>query len=206
MIAGLILAAGLSKRFGSDKRQALGPDGRSLLAACVATFAEAFDRLGVVIPPGDDFGQWICRRSRAAHIVNPHPSQGQGRSLACGAAWLAAQPDVEGVVIGLADMPMVNASTVQQLRDLLLRTGRPVVATYHGELGHPRGLPREWFGPLTGLTGDAGARDLVDWSRAESLESDDAGVVSDVDTPEQLRRLYNLHGGRASARSFAHHR
>ena len=95
---------------------------------------------------------------------------------------------LDGVLIGLADMPMVSLSTLQALQEALLASDRPVVPVCQGTFGQPRGLPARFLPSLTSLKGDEGARHLLDWrSEALALVVEDPGVIHDVDRPEDLR-------------------
>lgn len=188
-VAGLILAAGQASRFGSDKRQAILPDGRTMLEAVLTRYAEVFDTLWLVIPPDDAFGKSLADMHGAYAIVNAQADLGMGHSLACGAQALMSQADVSGVVVGLADMPAVASQTLQDLKHTLMGRGQPVVPVYQGKLGQPRGLPRAWFEALSKLSGDQGARHLLDWRQALAVHVNDPGVLQDADTPEDLARL-----------------
>lgn len=207
----LVLAAGASSRFGSDKRQALLPDGRSLLEAVVATHREVFDEVWVLTRPGsageaDGFAQAVCDAQGARCVSCAGAALGQGHTLAAGLRMLLALPcgaasaaPVAGALVALADMPWVCADTLQRLRERFEATGRIVVPRCGGALGHPRLLPRAVWpallgdvvpapaqGPV-GLRGDRGAQAMLDWSAAEQVEVDDPGVLRDADTPADLR-------------------
>lgn len=188
-VAGLILAAGQASRFGSDKRQAILPDGRTMLEAVLARYAEVFDTLWLVTPPDDAFGSQLADMHGAYLVVNAQPDLGMGHSLACGAQALLPHADISGVVVGLADMPCVASQTLQDLKHTLMGRGQPTVPVYQGKLGQPRGLPRGWFEALSQLTGDQGARQLLDWRLAVAVHVNDPGVLQDADTPEDLARL-----------------
>jgi molybdenum cofactor cytidylyltransferase len=168
-IAGLILAAGQSTRFGSDKRQALLPDGRCMLEAVITCYRQVFDSVELV--------------------VNEQADLGMGHSLACGAQALLAHEELSGVVIGLADMPAVSPATLMDVSQTLAGRMQPVVPVYQGHLGQPRGLPRKWFDALSRLIGDQGARQLLDWRQAVPVHVNDPGILQDVDTPQDMDRL-----------------
>ncbi|RZI85328.1 MAG: nucleotidyltransferase family protein [Rubrivivax sp.] len=186
-VAGLILAAGRSSRYGSDKRRARLPSGLSLLETVLGTYRQVFDALMVVLPPDDAFGEGLCARHGAVVAVNRDVDQGMGRSLAVGVeAALAAWPNTTGIVVGLADMPLVSAEAVRAVKAQLMTSGQPVVPIFEGRLGQPRGLPRRLFPRLLGLTGDEGARGLVDWEQAIQLAVSCPGVLIDVDRPADL--------------------
>jgi molybdenum cofactor cytidylyltransferase len=57
-----------------------------------------------------------------------------------------------------------------------------------GRRGHPVGLHRRWAGELGGLRGDRGARDLLARNVEEivTIETDDPGVLLDIDRPTDL--------------------
>lgn len=188
-VASLILAAGRASRFGSDKRLALLPDGRTLLEAVLACHAAPGHPVLVVLRPGDAIGQQLAARHGAQVVVCEEADLGMGHSLASGARALLPRADVVGVLIGLADMPAVSAQTVCALRQALLDHALPVAPRYEGRLGHPRGLPRACFEALTALRGDQGARDIVDWRQAMHIEVADPGVLLDMDHPADWRAL-----------------
>ncbi|AXE36579.1 NTP transferase domain-containing protein [Chromobacterium phragmitis] len=188
MMAGALLAAGQARRFGSDKRQARLPDGRPLLEASVAAYIGRLEPLALVLPADDAYGLALCRRLGLHPLACELNRAGIGHSLACAAAWALGLPDCQGLVLGLADMPALLPHTVSQVAAALAH-GRLVLPCYQGQGGHPRGLPASSLPALLDLGGDAGARDILDWSGALRLELDDPGVLLDIDIPEDLKRL-----------------
>ncbi|MDE2593594.1 MAG: nucleotidyltransferase family protein [Burkholderiales bacterium] len=198
MLAGLILAAGQSTRFGGDKRQALLPSGQSMLDTVLTRYRTVLERLVVVIPPDDTFAYELCLQRGAEPVINPEAHLGMGRSLAAGLAHIQTWPhaaDWVGVVVGLADMPAVPPLLIHQIGMRLLQSiheeapGRPVAPTYQGQLGHPRGIPAHLWPALMQLRGDEGAKAVLNWSQAIHLEVDQPGVLIDIDTPQDLLRL-----------------
>lgn len=191
-IAGMILAAGQASRFGSDKRQAILPDGRGMLETVLQRFHEAFDTVLLVARGQDDFARGLADMHGAELVVSTRAELGMGHSLACGAQALMGHEGLDGVVIGLADMPAVRTATLIDVKDVLAARMRPVVPVFQGQLGHPRGLPRDWFEALGRLTGEQGARQLLDWRQALAVHVNDAGVLLDADTPEDLARFERI--------------
>lgn len=186
----LILAAGLGRRFGADKRQALLPDGRTVLDAVLAQQARCFAHRWVVLRPGDGFGQTACERWGATPVWADDADHGMGHSLSAGVrAIMASTPGpspAQGVVLSLADMPFVQDATLMALQQALALRSDPVVPVHGGRMGHPRGLPMRLLPALTALQGDEGARRALDWSAAHRVELDDPGVLRDIDTPADL--------------------
>jgi molybdenum cofactor cytidylyltransferase len=191
-VAGVILAAGSAKRFGSDKRQALLPTGVSLLETVLRTQTQVLPRVLVVSGPGDRFVADLCVVHGAQHVVCDEAHMGMGRSLAAGIAAVQAHDQAgtpcAAVLVGLADMPWVRPDTLHALLQAFAQTGQAVLPLHQGRMGQPRILPRQVWPALLTLRGDEGARQALDWSQAHRLPVDDAGVLMDADTPDDLVR------------------
>ena len=192
-VVALVLAAGRARRFGSDKRQARLPDGRSLLQAVLQTQLQACDAVIALLRPDDDWGQALCADLGVEVRLVPQADEGMGRTLATGLSALLADeasgvgpPRFEAALVVLADMPAVQVGTVQALIHAFQRHGLPACPWHGGRPGHPRLLPRDRWPALVDLSGDEGARHRLDWSRACRVEVPDAGVLIDVDTPADL--------------------
>ncbi|WP_137939922.1 nucleotidyltransferase family protein [Chitinivorax sp. B] len=186
MIDGLILAAGSARRFGSDKRQALGPAGQPILLTVVKTWMQVLSRVGVVIQANDPFGLAICRQTGAVALPHTGVAQGMGSSLATGAQWLQRLTNSTGAIIGLADMPWIQTTTLHAIHDVLSTNWQPVAPTYQCQPGHPRGLPATLYSALSQLSGDTGARQFIHWTDYPPLAVADPGILMDVDTQTQL--------------------
>jgi molybdenum cofactor cytidylyltransferase len=185
-VVALILAAGQGSRFGADKRRAPLPDGRSLLAHSVERALAVFDDVRVVLRDGEraeDFG--LPPGCRVIH--SPEAALGMGHSLAAGAASLV-DSKAQAVAILLGDMPWIALQTLRALTDAA-SASRILFPLHDGQRGHPVLFGREFWPALTPLTGDEGARTVVQANRDRciTLEVTDAGVLRDVDTPDALR-------------------
>ena len=174
----IVLAAGSSRRFGSDKRQFLLPSGTTLLDQTLATVRDVFDRRVLVLRTDDDE---LAARYRADWqiVLAPDAALGMGHSLA---AALPAVQDWPGAVIALADMAWVQAKSFRAVQ-AALEPGALVVPFYCGERGNPVGIGRDYFGRLANPQGDSGARQLFgEYSgRVIRLELDDPGILRDLD-------------------------
>lgn len=187
-VVALVLAAGRARRFGSDKRQARLPDGRSLLQAVLQTQREACDDVRVLLRPDDAWGQALCAEVGVRWWAVADADQGMGRTLAAGLRSLMADEGAcfDAALVVLADMPVVRPDTVQALIGAFQREGRPAWPWHTGQPGHPRLLPRAHWPALLDLSGDEGARHRLDWSQATRVDVPDGGILIDIDTPGDL--------------------
>ena len=193
-VVGILLAAGSSTRFGGDKLleplpratddcEAGTPIGvaacRHLAAAVSATLA--------VVRPSDAALATMLRNAGARVVECARAEEGMGASLACG---VQSAPDADAWLIALADMPWIRPSTIRTLAAALAGGADIVAPSYDGERGHPVGFAQRHYAALSALTGDEGARAIVQVNQTTlRLEAtDDPGVVRDVDTRVQLLR------------------
>ena len=180
MIAGLVLAAGAGRRFGSTKQLA-DLEGRPLLEHAVAatTAVAALERVLVTLGHDAEAIRARVDLGRAEPLVVPAWDEGQAASLRAG---VAALDDADAVVVVLGDQPHVRPAAIERV----LAAEGAARATYGGVPGHPVRLPRELFPAVAALRGDEGARRLL--ADAQSVPCDDLGGGADVDTPDQLSR------------------
>ena len=114
-----------------------------------------------------------------------------GHSIAAG---VSVHPDASGWLILPGDMPLVEPATLQAVAAQL--DEHPVVYAQHkGRRGHPVGFAAELYSELVALSGDEGARRLIARYPAQAVEVDDAGVLIDIDTVQDLTALRAVHGG-----------
>lgn len=185
MIVGILLAAGESRRFGSRKLLHPLADGTPIGVRSAVNLIGGVDRAIAVVSPGE---RELADRLAATGVAIcpcPQSSEGMGSSLGCG---VRAAPDADGWVVALADMPFARSGTIAAVAQAL-RDGAAIAApTHDSERGHPVGFAREYFTELAGLTGDVGARHILqrDRARIALLAVDDPGIHRDIDTPRDL--------------------
>ena len=185
MTAGIILAAGESRRMGYPKAL-LRYREETFLDRLVGLFSARCAPVIVVLGAEAERVRAGLRRT-AAFVVNGDYTQGMTSSLKCG---LRALPEeAEGVLFTLVDHPAVAAETL----DALLAAPRPLlrVPCYRGRRGHPVWFRRELAGEFLALDAGGAARDVVRAHAAETevLELEDPGIVADIDDAEAYRQL-----------------
>ncbi|MEX2334450.1 MAG: nucleotidyltransferase family protein [Pseudohongiella sp.] len=183
----ILLAAGLSRRFGSIKLNALLPDGSTLLEKTSRLLQSNISEIIVVTRPALLDAGVLANTgfTRQQIVVCPDADQGMGHSLAFGIRSLPAHWDA--CLVCLADMPFINASTLQQIHTRASRD-RILIPTYQQQRGHPVAFGRDFFTELTQSRGDTGGRDVIK-NHPDQLvlvELDDIGILQDIDTPEDL--------------------
>ncbi len=188
-IAALMLAAGYSRRFGADKRRLELADGRSLLAASLALPCSMLEEIWLVLRP-DEAGGELGLPPAVSLIQHPATVQGMGHSLAAGAERLLTESNADAVAIFLADMPLIRRDSLETLLTHA-RADNIVLPSYQGKRGHPVLFGRDFWPQLATLSGDAGAKPVLQQNAevVHIVELDDPGVLLDVDTHEDWQRL-----------------
>ena len=192
-VAAVVLAAGRSSRMGLRHKLLLqGQDGRAMVARVVDSVLGTPLRPVVVVlgHRADEVGEALAARP-VTRVEAPDWQTGLAASLRAGIA--AVPGDAQAALVCLGDMPLVTARTVSRLLDAYDRDeGRLIVVpTFGGELGNPVLWDRRFFPDMLALSGDRGARVLLDRyaEHVATVPMDDDAVLRDVDTPEQLAAL-----------------
>lgn len=195
----LVLAAGFSRRFGSDKRQYKLRDRNTLLITTLQLYSDTYRETVVVLRQQDED---ISKQIRAVFsnqqnltiVHSPHSELGMGHSIADG---IASIRDWQYVVLALGDMPYIQAQTLENIESMISEAQaanrpcivQPLVKNKTGESipGHPVGFTRNFFQELSELTGDLGAKVIIK-KHADclaQLETRDPGILLDIDLDEE---------------------
>lgn len=187
-VVAILLAAGASRRFGANKLLAELPNGESLGLHSAAQLCDGPDELLVIVNSADSDSAAMFRQAGYATLVAPDAADGMGHSLAHG---IKQRPEALAWLVCLADMPLVQRTTVSAICDHLRQGANIVVPRYRGSEGHPVGFSRKHRDALINLQGDRGARSLRQQESSHTLYLDveDAGVLRDFDTPDALSKL-----------------
>jgi molybdenum cofactor cytidylyltransferase len=197
-IAAIVLAAGASRRFGSDKLLhplALRGVKLPLAAHSLLPWLETFEQITVVVRAGaESFCNAIetalgeTRSATINWIECNDAAQGMAASLVCG---VRANNDATGWLIGLADMPAVPIAAIAAVRNALSQGAALAAPTHAGRRGHPVGFASHYYDQLLELQGDNGARRLLERDRTSVTEIavDDPGILADIDSPGDLQQL-----------------
>jgi molybdenum cofactor cytidylyltransferase len=189
-IAAIVLAAGRASRMGSNKLVA-ELDGEPIVRRTVRAVLGSHARPVVVVTGHEaDAVRSALAGFDVRFVHNPDFADGMSTSLRVG---LAAAGAVDAALICLGDMPRLRAEHFDAVIDAF-RAGDPdgiVVPTYDRKRGNPVLWPRRYFAEIAALSGDVGARALID-RHADQLRLvsiDDPAILVDVDTPAALAEL-----------------
>lgn len=127
------------------------------------------------------------------HLVQADVSRpGMGDSIAEG---VRATPDAAGWLVLPGDLPLVRSDSLRAVADAL-GLHAVVVPAYQGVRGHPVGFSATCRDQLLALKGNQGAAPVVRAQAAMNsvavLALDDVGVVTDIDTLDDLARAQAL--------------
>ena len=192
MIGSIILAAGSSRRFGGDKRKSSLPSGQRMLEESIHKAASVMDKVLVVLRFGDlTFAKELentIDNPDVEFFCAPDSARGMAHSLANA---IHHVKEWQAAMVFLGDMPFVQAETVESiLAEYEFRKAHSpiILPTKDGEQGHPVLFCSAYFEEIEKITGDKGARSVVDNhpDNVFTIEVQDPGVIRDIDTPQDL--------------------
>jgi CTP:molybdopterin cytidylyltransferase MocA len=184
LIAALILAAGAGTRFGDEPKLLADLDGRPLLEHSIDAVCAVAELQQIVVVLGANAAGLLASVDfdHAEPLICEDWREGQSASLKCG---LEALAGATKVLVVLGDTPTLKSEVVARM----LACDPPARAVYDGRPGHPVVLGPAELKAVASLTGDQGARDLLDG--ATEVECSDLSSGRDVDTVEDLKAIRN---------------
>ena len=187
-VIAVLLAGGSASRFGGGKLLHPLADGVAIAAHAARNLRDAdLDVLAVVrrgdFPLADMLEQEGCHVTQCAESA-----RGMGHSLAHA---IAESREAGGWIVALADKPRVNPASIRAVAQALAAGATIVAPVYRGERGHPVGFAAPLRDELLALSGDNGARAVLERHRGEiqAIECDDPGVLVDIDQRSDLERF-----------------
>jgi molybdenum cofactor cytidylyltransferase len=187
-VSGLVLGAGSSSRMGGSHKLRALFDGVPLLVRAVKVLSSGLSRPPIVVLGHDAEGmKALLAGTDTVTVINPDYAEGLSTSLRLGIG--AVPSSCDGVLIHLADMPAVTAADIAKLNNAFMKAGGTAIvrATHNGKRGNPVILPRSVFSLVTKLTGDMGARAIIEGFGGTIIDVELGLAASlDVDTPEAV--------------------
>jgi molybdenum cofactor cytidylyltransferase len=195
MIVAVVLAAGESSRMGSPKAL-LRVDGQTFIERIVAALqASRVGKVLLILGHNADAIKAEIRNLPVTVVVNEDYARGQLSSLVTAIQALQREK-VDGILVHLVDHPFLDSGLVNRMIDRFYESKKLIVLPcYKGQRGHPVLFSSELFPELLSAPLDRGAKGVVGAHRGDTLEveTEDEGVILDIDTQEEYRQYV---GGR----------
>lgn len=193
-VAVIILAAGQSTRFGDDNKLLSTVNGDPIIQHAVQAALNAkAGEIIVVTGHGASDVEKALQGLSVTIIRNATPETGMGTSLAVGANAIRSLP--KAVMIMLGDMPLIQPETLGTIASSFIPdNGHDIVVPMHnGQRGHPVMFGAKYLPLLCALSGDEGARSVLQNhpERVRAINVDDPGTRYDVDTVSDLKDIPN---------------
>jgi len=188
-VAGVLLAAGTSSRYGEPNKLLEPVDGEPLVRRSARTLLGAgLDSVTVVLGFDADRVRDALAGLDVDFVENPDYESGQASAVRRAVEHLAGGHEVDAAVFALGDMPYVDPESADALVATFEATGRSALAAGHGgQRGNPVLFAAEHFDALADASGDVGGRSvLLGAGDAAVVETGDSGVLRDVDRPDDL--------------------
>ena len=201
-LCGVILAAGLSTRMGTDKALLPWPPPARGAAAVGQTFLSAairslsLDTDAVIVVAGENAPRLapVIYAHGAYLVKNPAPERGQFSSLQVGLQEVLNRGR-DAAIVTLVDRPAASVATVGELRARFLEVSPSgswaVVPEYAGKHGHPYVVARELIEVFLKAPLTTTAREIEHQHRQHIryFAVDDAFVTTNVNTPQEYAAL-----------------
>jgi len=190
-VVAVVLAAGASSRFGSQKL--LAPlRGRPVLQHVLDALAVAgLADVAVVLGTDADTVERAIRWRAERRTVNPRPQDGLSSSLRVGLDAAAEDPAADAALIALGDQPTLRPDVVRAVIDAAVTTAQPVLRARYAndDAPNPVLVKRSGWALAAGLVGDRGLGALLVARSDLVAEVAVAGSNPDIDTRDDLERL-----------------
>jgi len=185
--AAIILAAGRSRRMGTDKAGL--PLGAMTAVERIIAAHRAAGAREVIVVTGTNSSALFRMPLDATTLENPHPQRGMLSSVHTGIQGLA--PDAEAFFIHPVDIPLVPPSVLHRL--LAAAAGQPegsvFIPTFNDRRGHPPLIHRRLAAAILAYNGNGGLRVIMQRHTISEVACREPGILWDMDTPEDYQRL-----------------
>ena len=189
--AAIVLAAGASKRLGKPKQ--LLPYKESTLLNHTITELLKLQNVDVYVVLGAyaDAILLTIHKLKVTPLIHSGWEDGMGSSLAFGMKAITHK-NYDGVLVSLSDLPFVKTGHYQKLLADFEQQKSIVITDYQNFSGVPCVIPSQYFSELQNLTGDEGAKPVIQKHKKEVSKVNSETPYFDVDTDESYEQLLRL--------------
>jgi molybdenum cofactor cytidylyltransferase len=187
----IVLAAGASRRM-KEPKQLLRFEGKTLLRRAVETAIESICK-PVLVVLGANFENTNAEIKDLPIEIrfNKNWQNGLSSSIKTGIENLQKiEPDISAVIITLADQPFVAANHINNFAEKFYGSQKRIIAAeYNGTIGVPALFAKEIFDDFFKLSGDKGAKLILE-KRGETLETIELPEAAlDINTQQDFINL-----------------
>ena len=199
----LIMAAGAATRMKTPKQ--LLPWGTKTLVENAITEAQnsLADSVHLVLGANAVLIKKQIFENDLNFLENPHWNLGLGDSIAFGVREvLKKEVDLTSILIMLADQPLINSDYLNKLIKASGHYEKGIIASLYGEKkGVPALFSKDYFPALSQLTGEHGAKYILNNNTKDICSIECKNLITDIDTPEDYQHLYLAHFGTNNSNS-----
>jgi molybdenum cofactor cytidylyltransferase len=189
-VAGIILAAGESKRLGRPKQLLDICDEPMIRWVTRIALAADLDSVTLVLGSAADRIQPLLAKLDVAVVKNPDFASGQASSMRAGLA--AIPPEARAALFLLGDQPTIDAGMIDKVVSAYRASSAPIVQSRFagGAIGHPVLFDCSLFPELMAVGGDVGGRTVAQ-AHAELVHyvDFDCEQPPDIDTEADYRAV-----------------
>ncbi len=184
-VTAIVLAAGLSRRMGSDNKLLLPIAGKRIVAHVIDQVARSQCHELIVVTSHLTHDALEGGYQRA---VNANAEQGMTSSIQTGIR--ASKKDTDGFMICLGDQPLIQSHTYDQLISQF-KTDSIIVPYHQGQRGNPAIFPSGLKQAILECQDPEGCKSVIAAHRHQviKVEVDTPSILQDIDTPEDYRLL-----------------
>ena len=189
----LILAAGSSSRLGSPK-QLLKYNQKTLIENSIsAVLTAGISPLYVVLGSDFELIRDAIRDFPVKIIYHGTWQEGIGSSIRTGISYMENENHFDAILIMLCDQPYISSGHLKDLIKAFSQEQKSIIATGYGNhTGVPALFDCKIFRSLKELTGDKGAKDIINKNCNDVCVINFEQAAVDIDRPEDLLNLYKL--------------
>ncbi|WDF45538.1 nucleotidyltransferase family protein [Chryseobacterium sp. KACC 21268] len=188
----ILLAAGNSSRIGTAK-QLLSYQGKTLLDRTIDTALEVFNQDHIILVLGADHNE-IASKIQNKNIkisINDDWQSGMASSIKIGLEALLKQfQDLEHCFISVCDQPFLTSNIFTKMFQLKENSNKEIIAArYSDTIGVPALFSKKYFEVLMELSGEQGAKKIIQRSMedVEAFEFEKGAI--DIDTKVDYENL-----------------
>jgi len=187
-IAVLMLAAGASRRMNGIKQILAFKDSTLLENALKTAKMSENDQVFCVLGANKEEIQQKIDFQDIEIIENTAWNDGLGKSIAVGVEAIQNYKDYEGILLMLGDQPFISSAYLNKMIEKFIGNQSEIIATsYSGKPGVPALFPKKIFSELIKLSGDSGAKVIL--QHHENIIKLEAENTFDVDSPEDYKKV-----------------